>query len=293
MGVKAEMYASWREQPAKVPGWNDDDALLLQAEGRRAWALFQPTADYPVAASELPEPEGEPRWGGVLYTGDLLYIPRGWWYRDTALPEPALYLAIRFKPPRGIDMVWRVLEMAAERPVMRMDVPLSGDKLEAQSSYLTYFQDEILGLCKEPGILLGLRRRLQRTAEPRAGFGFPWGVQETPSQPPDHYLIVPLPRLLTSLDDLGRASDGSLELAVGGRKILVAGDAATILERLRILRPLTLAGVVDQFRGEMVAERVIKAMSWLINVGLVYAREPVRTVSAELADLESNLKESL
>jgi hypothetical protein len=59
------------------------------------------------------------------------------------------------------------------------------------------------------------------------------------------------------------------------------------------VRSLTLAGVVDQFRGEMVAERVIKAMSWLINVGLVYAREPVRTVSAELADLESNLKESL
>lgn len=272
LSVNAEMYASSPGEKLRPLSWNDDEALLLQVEGERQWWLFEPTAHYPVATSTPPEPTGDPRWEGTVRSGDILYIPRGWWYRETALREPSLHVVVRFKMPRGVDIVWRLLNLAADKTIMRMDVPLSTEDLEAQSSYLTCFQDELTELCRRPGLLLGLRRDVQLASVPRVGFALPWGIKATADPLCEHWVVVPLVRLLKQ-GPLDKGQHGSVEINVNGSALSLQDDEAKILERLWESRLSTVGELTRQCANTITPADVAGGISGLIDKGAVYVRE--------------------
>jgi ribosomal protein L16 Arg81 hydroxylase len=137
--VAAELYACWVEGAPRAPQWDNHETLLLQIDGKKEWQLFEPTASHPIAGSPAPPPLGDARWKGTLAPGDLLYIPRGWWYQDKALAEPALCLALTFQNLKAIDMIARLLLQAQGRHLLRRDVPWF-QGAEAQSRFLTSVQ---------------------------------------------------------------------------------------------------------------------------------------------------------
>ena len=137
------------------PSWNDHETLLLQIEGRKQWSLFQPTEYYPVGGMDPLAPKDKPRWSGNVGAGDLLYIPRGWWYQDLAVLEPSLYLVVSFSNPRGVDVIMRVLEKLSDKEIIRTDIPrfLSADH---QSRFITVLQSELMNSIAMAGAVTGV-----------------------------------------------------------------------------------------------------------------------------------------
>lgn len=188
--VQADLCASWSDQGLRLPAWNDHDTLLLQVEGIRLWRLFQPTTYHPTGNSNPPKPFGEPRWEGRVAPGNLLYIPRGWWFCDTSIESPAIYMALTFKPLRGVDILWRLFERASTIDLMRMDVPYLGTQ-DAQNAYIMWFQKELRELMARPGLLLGPKKHFEESSEPRTVFNLPWSAAAAPLPlTPEHRLVA-------------------------------------------------------------------------------------------------------
>ncbi|HEY3517774.1 MAG TPA: cupin domain-containing protein [Gammaproteobacteria bacterium] len=89
--------------------WDTHDVFALQLIGRKRWQVFAPTFPLPLgmhrsegSGSECP---GTPVLDCVLESGDLLYVPRGWWHH--VLPEEgaSLHLSVGTYAPTVHDYV--------------------------------------------------------------------------------------------------------------------------------------------------------------------------------------------
>jgi len=89
--------------------WDTHDVFALQLIGRKRWQVFAPTFELPLGMhrSENSDaaPSGAPVLDCVLETGDLLYVPRGWWHH--VLPEEgaSLHLSVGTYAPTVHDYV--------------------------------------------------------------------------------------------------------------------------------------------------------------------------------------------
>jgi hypothetical protein len=89
--------------------WDTHDVFALQLLGRKRWQVFAPTFPLPLGVhrSEAAQADGSaaPVLDCVLETGDMLYVPRGWWHH--VLPEegPSLHLSIGTYAPTVHDYV--------------------------------------------------------------------------------------------------------------------------------------------------------------------------------------------
>ena len=92
--VQVNAYAGWRTSHGFDLHWDDHDVFVLQVAGRKQWKVYGMTRKYPMARDVEPavDPPSEVLWEGLLRSGDLLYIPRGWWHVATPLDEPTLHL---------------------------------------------------------------------------------------------------------------------------------------------------------------------------------------------------------
>ncbi len=271
--LQAELYASWNDNPRRGFQWNDHETLVFQISGEKNWCLFQPTAYHPTAHFSQPQPNRVPNWEGPLLAGDLLYIPRGWWYSDSPLGEPSLYLTVTFSNPRGTDMLWRLCQRADLIDVLRMDVPRFAT-LEDQSSYLSCFQKEVADLCGRPGLFLGLVKDLQQASGPWAHFGLPWSVAANPLPPAEGYILVSLLRF-PSAEMIGwRESDGSIRILHNNQVHTLDDGAARVLDLIGRCPDLTVRDLLDRCGENMPPVRVLEHLSGLIKMGVVSARAP-------------------
>lgn len=78
--------------------WDTHDVFALQLLGRKRWQVFAPTFPLPLG---MHRSEGNgadcpatPVLDCVLETGDMLYVPRGWWHLVLPLEGPSLHLSV-------------------------------------------------------------------------------------------------------------------------------------------------------------------------------------------------------
>jgi hypothetical protein len=271
--IQVDLYASWQDKPLRGLRWDDHDTLLFQITGQKNWSLFQPTAYYPTIGQSPPEPNGEPNWSGAVHPGDLLYLPRGWWYRDSALDGPALYLAATFKRLRGMDLMVRLLERSSGTDLLRADIPRLPSE---QNAYLAFFEREVADLCVAPGLLLGLLKEAQDASEPRVAFGFPWCAGPDVLPPSDDYEIFSLRRFPRSeLPAIG-GDDGLIEFRHGSRVFRLGTIPVRMLERLSRPPVVNIRDLLREYGDEMPPLSVLGHLSDLIERGLASAREPRR-----------------
>jgi len=273
--VTAELYGSWPDSSVRPPLWDDNETLLFQVEGKKQWSLYEPTAYYPMAEMELPEPQGPPRWHGVVQAGDLVYIPRGWWYRDSALGEPSLYLAVRFANPRGFDIVLRLGESLRRKEVVKMDIPRFRTA-DRQSRYMTTLQQEVINAITLPGIFKGVLDDIQKSSEPLVEFNLPWNVQSDPLPPSADYQLVMLSRFSTIESLIQRRGNGWIDILHNGHTLRFDDQITRILERLCKLPIPTLCDLLEECRTYLSEERILGHVSDLISKGLLSARVPVK-----------------
>ncbi|MGH2550988.1 MAG: JmjC domain-containing protein, partial [Thermomicrobiales bacterium] len=85
---------------------------------------------------------------GVLGTGEMLYMPRGYWHATRFLNDPSLHLTFAVQHPSGMQYAgWLATELVADAlarrdmPLPVFDIPDLGD--QAQDDYLNAMRELI------------------------------------------------------------------------------------------------------------------------------------------------------
>jgi ribosomal protein L16 Arg81 hydroxylase len=123
--ARSNAYVSFGGDGSFGAHWDTHDVVVLQLVGRKRWRVSPPTFPLPLpghtsrgsgqAAPSLPALDT------LLESGDLLYLPRGWWHEVTPLPEPSLHLSVGIYVPSVFDALNRLcrralpFELAARR----------------------------------------------------------------------------------------------------------------------------------------------------------------------------------
>jgi hypothetical protein len=271
--VQADLYACWNDKVPSAVRWNEHDVIVIQIEGSRVWRIHGPTASHPTTQYFPPEPMGDPIWQGELRQGNLIYIPKGWWYCDHA-SEPGLYLGIKFRRPSTADVLRRMFDLLTRSPEMRMDCPRAPCP-EAQNAFLRTFQQEIFRESASPGLLLGFWKDFPTMAEPRISFNFPWSVSDLPLPPSNPHLPISALLRFPSTDCIRHVvTENAVDVIVGGECVRFTEEVGAILERLCVSPPLSVNGLLEAFAGRMTPDQVLSSLAELIRQGLVGTREP-------------------
>lgn len=107
--------------------WDTHDVFAVQLIGRKRWQIYAPTLPLPLSHQTSSQQAGErsdlacpaqPAMDCVLETGDVLYVPRGWWHQVMPLEEGSLHFSVGTYAPTTQDYLsWlctRVLPQALE-----------------------------------------------------------------------------------------------------------------------------------------------------------------------------------
>ena len=139
--VSANLYVSYRHLRGFTTHWDGHDVYVLQVRGSKDWQLFGEARPAPMESDVAPNllPPPRPVWSGTLDSGDLLFIPRGWWH-DARIPEErdgegSMHLSMQLQQFTGREVLtWLATKLAASSELFRINVPMHADA-EAAEAY--------------------------------------------------------------------------------------------------------------------------------------------------------------
>lgn len=144
--------------------WDTHDVFALQLMGRKRWQVFEPTFLHPLGdhtsqrlRHECPP---DPVLDVVLETGDLLYIPRGWWHQAIPLDGASFHLSVGVYAPSVLDYVtWACQRYLPLKVAARKGLP-------ASASELGPLIDMVKAAMLDPAHLADFRRELAMAERP-------------------------------------------------------------------------------------------------------------------------------
>ena len=174
--VDAGVYAAWHRSKGFETHWDDCDVFVVQVSGRKNWRIFGPGRRFPITKDrQLPlSPPEHPHWVGELSSGDLLYIPRGWWHDAVALGEPTLHLTLGVRRAIGLDFVNHLLSRLGDYEIARADLPRFASP-EEQRQYISTLRETIVTLFSEDS-MSNYFRKVDSSVPGRMRLSLPWGV---------------------------------------------------------------------------------------------------------------------
>ncbi|MGV9942779.1 JmjC domain-containing protein [Streptomyces sp. NPDC003401] len=226
-GIQVNAYASWTPEEGFGIHWDDHDVLVLQLDGAKRWRIYGPTRQAPLHRdTDVPEPPpNEPLAELVLSTGDMLYLPRGWWHAVAASEGVhSLHLTCGMQTTTGADLLQWLSEDLRREAAVRSDLPRFGTEEEKAD-----FVRSLGGLVMkefEDGTLLD-RFLAVRDATDRARL-----VPSLPyveGVPPDPALSV---QLVTARARLRSDGEGRTVLTAGGEEWAFSPQVAPLLSLL-------------------------------------------------------------
>lgn len=129
-------YVSFRGDGTFGRHWDTHDVFAIQLIGRKRWRVFQPTLPLPLS-HQTSERSGHtcpdtPVLDCVLETGDVLYIPRGWWHHVIPLDTGSLHLSAGTYAPTAYDyLLWMCSKVLPQDPVARKALDASTPEILA------------------------------------------------------------------------------------------------------------------------------------------------------------------
>lgn len=138
------LYAGWRSDNGFDVHWDDHETIILQVSGRKRWKVWNPTRLHPFRPDAVPAialPTEAPIWDGILETGSLFAIPRGWWHVAYPMNEPTVHLTIGVPTLHGIGMLHWLAESMKTSEASRMAVPLFASAEERRQWLSQVFAD--------------------------------------------------------------------------------------------------------------------------------------------------------
>ena len=213
---RVNLYASWRATPGFQTHWDGHDVFVLQIHGEKTWRILGPTRVWPTREDSVLDesPPKTPLWTGRVTTGDLLYIPRGWWH-DARIPAQSdgrgsLHLTCQIRSASGRDLLSWLGEWLQGDTLFRRPVPLWAGE-EALVEYLERMKALIgtaLDGAEAGEIARELRERWTERAPPGLGA---WSEPRRDPQWPRYHL-----RLLGRAQAVCVKEGNSIKLAANG-----------------------------------------------------------------------------
>ncbi len=238
LGIQVNTYAGWRELPGLSLHWDRHDVLILQVYGKKRWQIYGPTRMYPLVddVDDAPEPNGKAIWDHVVTSGDVLYIPRGWWHIAIPCDAPTLHLTVGVRIPTGSDLLMWLIQRLKHRECIRKDVPLWTDG-NVQQEYVKRLLDLISECCLDGRLIEEYMRERNATARPRTHLSLPFAATDEIVPASDSARIdVLLPRRL----ELRKCPDGLMELLFNGKACKFRPEATGVLEWLAAVHPVSI-----------------------------------------------------
>jgi ribosomal protein L16 Arg81 hydroxylase len=142
--VVANGYAAFGKKESFGRHWDTHDVFAVQLIGRKRWQVYAPT-------HELPMPEQtsqafkrdcprEPTLDIYLHSGDILYVPRGWWH--TAIPDndETFHIAVGVHPARLAHYAaWICQSMLSQHLCARQSISNHQDETKYLEEIVTCF----------------------------------------------------------------------------------------------------------------------------------------------------------
>jgi ribosomal protein L16 Arg81 hydroxylase len=112
----ANGYITFGGQGTFGKHWDVHDVFAFQLIGGKRWKVYPPTFPYPLSnhtsAQLRQQCPPTPALDCQLETGDLLYIPRGWWHQVTPLDQPSFHLSVGLFVPTVFDYAMWIMSRA-------------------------------------------------------------------------------------------------------------------------------------------------------------------------------------
>ncbi|MGW0789793.1 cupin domain-containing protein [Streptomyces sp. NPDC002911] len=226
-GVQVNAYASWTPEEGFGVHWDDHDVLVLQLDGAKRWRIYGPTRPAPLHRdTDVPEPpQNDPVVELVLHTGDMLYLPRGWWHAVAASEGVrSLHLTCGMQTTTGADLFQWLSEDLRRESTVRSDLPRFGT--EGEKADFVRSLSELVMKEFEDGTLLD-RFLTMRDATDRARL-VP-SLPHVEGVPPDPAVVV---HLVTARARLRNDTDGHVVLTAGGVNWTFSAQVAPLLSLL-------------------------------------------------------------
>ena len=128
--ISVNLYASWKETRGFATHWDAHDVYIVQVQGSKVWSVYGEGRVLPTSLDVEPNDLSptEILWSGTLTSGDVLYIPRGWWH-DAVIPkeldgEGSIHLTVSLQQFTGTHVLtWLASKLAATCELFRDNVP--------------------------------------------------------------------------------------------------------------------------------------------------------------------------
>lgn len=134
--TRANGYLAFGIEPSFGCHWDTHDVFAVQLLGRKRWQLYAPTFPLPMAGqvskSHLADKPSVPDMDIILESGDILYLPRGWWHDAIAFNEQTFHVAVGVHVPHFADYIsWvcgaKLKEHLPFRKAINVNSPSFGD----------------------------------------------------------------------------------------------------------------------------------------------------------------------
>lgn len=122
--VRINGYLGWNGARGFSKHWDDHDVIVIQIFGEKQWYLYDMTRKHPLMLDSNPGavPE-ETNWEGRITSGDMLYLPRGYWHAAESVDGPTFHLTIGISRKTGIDFLHWLVDQLVEQESVRKDLP--------------------------------------------------------------------------------------------------------------------------------------------------------------------------
>lgn len=170
MSTTANAYLSFGGRGSFGAHWDTHDVFAIQLIGRKRWRLSAPTFPLPLSQHRSQDsghrPPHEPALDVVLETGDLLYVPRGWWHQVLPFDQASLHLSVGAYAPTVHDyLMWLASRLLPHESVARRGIGVS-----TPSAELAAVLDRLRTAAIDPASLAAFRRTLREHEDRRCEF---------------------------------------------------------------------------------------------------------------------------
>ncbi len=268
-GVGMNMYGSWRTQKGFDLHWDRHDVLVLQVSGRKRWKVYEPTRLHPLQddSAAAPEPTAPPVWEGVLETGSVLYLPRGWWHVAQAMDEASLHITISLRPYTGVDLLTFLVDGLRDHPEVRQYLPHLGTE-EERAAYTGRLR-ELLAEAAAGDLLPAFEAdRAQNKLHSDLSPSLP-GAVSAQLKPLGAGARVRLTQR-TPLPLQPSEQDGIWRLKVDGKEWPCEEDVRRVLQRLSHVRAVSLEELTAAAGGPATQLKLRMMLTVLQSNGLLY-----------------------
>lgn len=263
--VNVNLYAAFGGDGGFGLHWDDQDSLILQLEGRKRWAVYEPTRNHPVIDDKLPPPPtAAPVWDGILDEGGLFHIPRGWWHLASPVNEPSLHLTITVNSMTGLDFLRWFVDGLKNSESVRANIPVWATPTE-ERDHFELIKQELLRAWK-PDVPSRFVAHLDTLAVPYCNMGLPNMIAPNgPRIDADTNLILSSTRPLVYRE----SENGTVTFTYDGRTWKFRKDLLPVLDLLDDGRSHTLGEISALASGLEARAEIEDFLSRLVQGGLV------------------------